>query len=156
MRQQGEWECEANTTCKCKRFVLDHVDTISGLRGERDRLRARTHEIAEAKDQQYREAMRDHARLKVAVDQARERTREWKADWAFPRNPDAPYQWWSHTSHNHAMEAVALVVARNELRDALAELVRLKDLKVNDPGQYETEDAAKEAAWVIARELLDG
>lgn len=41
-----------------------------------------------------------------------------------------------------------------ELRSALAELVRLKDLKVNNPTQYDAEGRAKGWAWDKARALL--
>lgn len=86
---------------------------------EVERLRARTHEIAAAKDAEHRAVKRDYGRLQAAVDQARERTRDWKADWAHPRYPDAPFQWWRHTSHNHAMEAVALIAERNDAQDRI-------------------------------------
>lgn len=106
------------------------IERMEGAEREMERLRARTHEIAEAKDAEHREAMREFGRLKRSVDEARERTRDWKADWAYPRNPDAPYQWWDHTSSNHRHEAVALVADRN---DALARLESLEQFQGDIP-----------------------
>lgn len=43
---------------------------------------------------------------------------------------------------------------RDEFRSALDTLVKLKDLKVSDPVEYDKQDLSKSAAWTIAREIL--
>jgi hypothetical protein len=52
---------------------------------------------------------------------------------------------------------VALTEQVEMLRDALAELVRLRDLKKTDPAQYYEEHAAgaKATAWCVARKALN-
>lgn len=37
---QGEGECEASDKCDCKRFDLDHVDTLNSLRARIAELEA--------------------------------------------------------------------------------------------------------------------
>lgn len=94
------------------------------LEADVERLRTRTHEIAEAKDAEHREEAKEYARLREAVDRARERVRNWKADWTADPRSQGPEGWWHYTSHNHAMEAVALVADRN---DALTRVAGLEE-----------------------------
>ncbi len=87
------------------------------------RLRARTHEIAEAKDAEHRDATREHARLKQAVGDAALRTRSWTADWTSDQGAHGEYGWWRYTSESNRMEATALVAERNDAQEALKRLL---------------------------------
>jgi hypothetical protein len=104
---------------------------------DNERLRERCHRIAEKRDLEYARDMRDLNRLRNYVKEAKERTKDWKADWAFPRDAKAPFQWWTHTSHNHAMEATALIAEKidsQEKREVMENGLRLlvKELTEND------------------------
>lgn len=104
---------------------------------ENERLRERCHRIAEKRDLEYARDMRDFNRLKNAVQEARKRTKDWKADWAFPRDSKAPFQWWDHTSSDHAMEATALIAEKidsQEKREGMEKGLKLlvKELTEKD------------------------
>ena len=60
----GEGECEASGECECKRFVLDHVDTLDSLRGERDRaVKQRDEELWERVEDYFRYRHQDREEL---------------------------------------------------------------------------------------------
>lgn len=105
-----------------RRFhTAEHTDRINA-EAEIERLRVRTHEIAEAKDAEYAKAMRDYGRLRQAIDLAKERTANWQpSDTAVPSVTwsEYPGSWWAHSSHNSCMDVSALIVERDEARAAL-------------------------------------
>jgi hypothetical protein len=127
----------------------EHVEVVEKavVDAERERLRRRTHEIAEAKDAEHAAVKRELGKLRSAVDQARERTKDWKADWTDDPRSQGPYGWWRYTSHNRAMEAVALVAERERLLDLLADARRqLGPMKrnVSDGTRLQIDDALRE------------
>jgi chromosome segregation ATPase len=125
---EREFATERNRAIEAEEKLHGFEQRVAELEEDVERLRARTHQIAEAKDAEHKQAMRDYGRLREAVESARERTRSWEVDWTTDPPSQADYGWWRYTSHNHAMEVVALLVARDAAeaeRDALAAALRL-------------------------------
>lgn len=85
---------------------------------EGERLRRRTHEIAEAKDQEKAGLEHDLARHRNNVAAARERVAHWVANWTNDPPSKERDGWWRYSSSNDKDDLVAIV---GEMRDAQAE-----------------------------------
>lgn len=83
----------------------------AALRDDVERLRARVHEVARAKDAEHAERHRELAKMQAERERAREYSKQLIADWS----PDKEANWWGYTCEMNRLALMGLLNRIDEL-----------------------------------------